>query len=191
MEFFIEKQLIIVLNSVILGLIFGAIYDIIRISHIICGIASYLGKCRGMRSGKMPFIIFALFDLVYVLSVAILLSVFTYWQNNGIMRAFIFVPCILGFMAYHSTVGKIVMFFSESIVRFIRLVVHYAVEVPLKFIFSVIRKLLLMLWQCTGQKLAFCIDEKIDSIKTDKYLRDFEREIRFDYLPKKRRKEKN
>ena len=63
MEFFIEKQILNIVYSVILGLIFGAIYDIIRIIYVMCGIASYRGGRVSMKRGAVPFVIFALFDL--------------------------------------------------------------------------------------------------------------------------------
>lgn len=185
MEFFIEKQLLIVLNSVILGLIFGAIYDIIRISHIMCAIASYSGENRGMRSCKAAFLIFAAGDLVYVIVVSVMLSFFVYWQNNGVIRSFIVFPCIAGFAVYHVTIGKLVMYFSEAVVRFIRLVFRYTVAIPVMFLLKIVRKTVRLIYSVTIGKLVFALGEKYDSHRTDLFLKSLEKEIRFDYTPEK------
>lgn len=184
MEIFIEKQLLIVLNSVILGLIFGAIYDIIRISHIMCAIASYSGENRGIRSGKAAFLIFAAGDLVYVIVVSVMFSFFTYWQNNGVIRAFIVLPCIAGFAVYHVTIGKIVMYFSEAVVRFIRLVFRYTVAIPVLFVLKIVKKFVWFMYSVTIGKLVVALGEKYDAHRMDLYLRSLEKEIRFDYIPK-------
>lgn len=185
MEFFIEKQLLIVLNSVILGLIFGAIYDIIRISHIMCAIASYSGENRGMRSGKAAFLIFVAGDFVYVIVVSVMLSFFVYWQNNGVIRSFIVFPCIAGFVVYHVTIGKIVMYFSEAVVRFIRLVFRYTVAIPVIFLLKIVRKNVCLIYSVTIRKLAFVLGEKYYAHRTDLFLKYLEKEIRFDYTSKK------
>lgn len=88
MEFFIEKQLITVLYSTFLGLIFGAAYDIIRIVHVICNIASYSGENRGMKRTKAAFALFFLFDFIYAAAVTLTFSFFVYWNNSGDFRWF-------------------------------------------------------------------------------------------------------
>ncbi len=177
-------------NSVILGLIFGAFYDIIKISHIICGIASYSGENRGMKRGILPCIIFALLDFVYVLSMAAVLSVFVYWQNNGVIRAFILIPCTLGFVLYHNTVGRAVMYFSEAVVRFIRLVFRYTVAIPVRFVLGIIRRIVRFVYTSTLGRIIFVSAEAVDGMRTARYLRKLEDDIRLDRIPKIRRKEK-
>ena len=92
---------------------------------------------------------------------------------------------------YHSTVGKIIMFFSETVVRFIRFVFYYTVTVPLKFVWSVVKRVTAFLYRVTFGKVVFLILEKYDSYITGRYLKSFAKKVRFDYIPKKRRKEKN
>lgn len=188
MEFFIEKQLLIVLNSVILGLIFGAIYDIIRISHIICEIASYSAENCGMRSGKAAFLIFAAGDFIYVVVVSVMLSFFTYWQNNGVVRAFILIPCIAGFAMYHGTIGNLVMYFSEAVVRFIRLIFRYTVAIPILFVLKIAKKAVWYIYSVSIGKLVFRLGEKNDGHRTYLYLKALEKEIKFDYIPKQTKK---
>ena len=91
MEFFIEKQILNIVYSVILGLIFGAIYDIIRIIYVMCGIASYRGGRVSMKRGAVPFVIFALFDLSVIKLFTSVYSVFDYWTENEIFISYIIV----------------------------------------------------------------------------------------------------
>ena len=188
MEFFIEKQLIIMQNSVILGLIFGAFYDIIRISHIICGIASYSGKSCGMKHSIGSYIIFGLMDFIYAVVLSAAFSVFVYWQNNGVVRAFILVPCALGFILYHKTAGRAVMYFSEAVVRYIRLIFRYTVAIPVRFVIRIVKRVLRWVYAVTAGKLIFVLSEAVDGMKTACYLKKFESAVRFD--SKIKRKEK-
>lgn len=127
MEIYIQKQLIIILYSLLVGLIFGAGYDIIRIIHIM------LGKVWFRRP-----VIFLL-DLVYMLILTCCYSVFTYAFNNGMYRMFIEIPMIVGFIVYYNTIGRVVIYFSEVIIRFIRTVIHYVIVVPLRFLWRMTR----------------------------------------------------
>ena len=63
LETFLQKQAQIVATSFILGLIFGASYDIIRINHILCSIVSYDGGKRKTKRGVVPFLILFFTDL--------------------------------------------------------------------------------------------------------------------------------
>ncbi len=134
MEIFIEKQLINIVYSVILGLIFGGIYDIIRIVHIFCGIASYSGGAVKMKHGIVPFGIFFLLDMAYMLTVTVIFSVFIFAVNNGGFRSYLLVSVIFGMIIYLLTVGRVVMLLSEMIVNFLRCVFELLVAKPVRFV---------------------------------------------------------
>ena len=119
MEINIQNQLIIIAYSLLLGLIFGAEYDIIRIAHIMLG---------GFRL-KQPIVF--LLDLAYMLTLTVGISVFAYAFNHGIWRLYILIPVSLGFVLYYNTVGRIVMLFSETLIGWIRTVLRYAVILPI------------------------------------------------------------
>lgn len=136
MEFYIKKQLIEVLYSLILGLIFGGLYDIIRIIHILSGIASYSGEETFSRRGAIPFAVFFATDLIYMTTVTAVYSFFIYWKMNGVFRLYVFIAVIVGFIVYYNTAGRVVMFFSEIIARFLRFIGYYGIVVPARFIFS-------------------------------------------------------
>ncbi len=180
MEIFIEKQLISVGYSFILGLIFGVSYDIIRIIHILCGIASYSGDERYMRKGKIPFLLFFLTDLVYMTAVSAAFSVFVYWVNYGDFRWYLLFGSVVGFVLYYVTLGRVVMYFSEAVVRVIRLVFHYTVAVPLRYIWKTAQRLVSAVYRFTLGRLVKMLVGVYLSKRNAKYLRHIEREISFD-----------
>ena len=114
--------------------------------------------------------IFALFDAVFAVCVTVILSVFIYWQNNGIPRAFILLPCVAGFVLYILTLGKLVMAFSETIVRFLRFLVLVAVMKPICRVVSFIRLVCGFLWSATGKRVFCAFLGATDKKRTEKEL---------------------
>ncbi len=153
MEIFIEKQLAATAYSFILGLIFGGLYDIIRITHILCGIASYAGEFRGMKRGLLPFFLFFLGDTAFALTVTASFSAFLYWQMNGRFRWFLLVAAIAGFAAYYHTAGRIVMAFSEAITRFLRLAATWIFLKPAAFLLRLLLRIARFLCRLTLGRL--------------------------------------
>ncbi len=137
MEIHIQNHLIIIAYSLFLGLIFGAGYDIIRI------VALMLGQFR-LKQG----ILFVL-DLAYMLAVTASCSVFAYAFNHGKMRLFFLLPMAVGFFVYNRTVGRLVMFFSDAIIRLIRTILHYVVVVPIRFVLCWLGRLGIWLFRRT------------------------------------------
>lgn len=163
MEIFIEKQLLGVGYSLILGLIFGAVYDIIRLIHIVCKIASYSGGQKFSRKGVLPFFAFFLFDLIYVFVVGVSFSVFVYWANNGDFRWFLMAGAVLGFVLYYFSLGRVVMFFSERLVRLLRRVAYYTVWVPIRFLLRFLWRTWLWIY---GHTLGLVIDSALEKYYT-------------------------
>ena len=143
MELFIGKQLQTAAYSFVLGLIFGGLYDIIKIIHILCGIASYApaeADKRPAKRGCVPFVLFFLGDAVYMLTVTAVFSVFQYWQMSGKFRLFVLLSVLAGFFVWHKTAGRLVMAFSEAIVRLLRQIVLWTVVKPVRFFLKILRK---------------------------------------------------
>lgn len=138
MEIIIEKQLWVIVYSVFIGLIFGALYDIIRIIHILCGIASYSGKSITKKSGKLSYAIFFILDLIYMTSITAIYSFFIYWQMNGILRYYPMIFACVGFAIYYNTAGRVAMLFSEAIVRFLKSAVFLLVIKPVSYILKIL-----------------------------------------------------
>lgn len=149
MEIYIEKQLSVILYSLILGLIFGGLYDIIRIVHILCGIATYQPHRTTMKCGRLPFILFFILDIAYMLTVTVCFSVFQYWQMNGRFRWFVLLSTLIGAALWHKTAGRAVMAVSETLVSLLRRAIHCLVIVPLCFIYRLLRCFLCLLAEHT------------------------------------------
>jgi len=185
MELFIGKQLQVVGYSFILGLIFGGLYDIIRIIHIICGIASYAGNREeprtetGMKRGKLPFLLFFLFDAVYMLTVTAMFSVFQYWQMNGTFRLFVLVSVLAGAALWHGTAGRLVMAFSETIVRMLRLAALWLVVRPVRFVLGLFRKVLFFVYRQTVGCTVRRICRMIRFFRSERIRRNLKKEISF------------
>lgn len=177
MEFFIEKQLLNIVYSVILGLIFGAIYDIIRIIYVMCGIASYHGGRVNMKRGAVPFVIFAVCDLSVFTVFTAVYSVFDYWTENERFRAYILVSVILGFVLYRKTVGRAVMFVSEEIARLIKKLVRLVIIKPCMWLFGIIWKAAMFIWSRTGRRVICDIKKRKAERKTRKMLAELKHDI--------------
>lgn len=177
MEFYIKKQLIEVLYSLILGLIFGGLYDIIRIVHILCGIASYSGERSFCRRGAIPFTIFFLTDLLFMLTVTAVYSFFIYWQMNGELRLYVFIAVIAGFAVYYNTAGRAVMFFSEVIVRFLRFIGHYAIVIPVRYLWKLLVLVCGFVYRNTIGAVILFVFERFLLIRENRVLRFIKRSI--------------
>ncbi len=177
MEIFIEKQLAATAYSFILGLIFGGLYDIIRITHILCGIASYSGEKRGMKRGVLPFTLFFLGDAAFALAVTASFSTFLYWQMNGRFRWFLLVGTVAGFAAYYHTAGRAVMTFSEAITCFLRLVAAWIIVKPAKFLGKLLRKITRFLYRYTLGRLLRLLRRTVRAIQSNRIRKTFGKDV--------------
>lgn len=186
MELFLGKQLQVVGYSFVLGLIFGGLYDIIRIIHILCGIASYAPvhpqtDMRRMKRGKLPFVLFFLCDAAYMLTVTAMFSVFQYWQMNGQFRLFVLLSVLAGFAVWHSTAGRLVMAFSERIVRFLRFAVLWIVVKPVRFLLGLVSGCFRFLYRQTAGRIASLLCRTVRKLRTAAIRRKFAGDIGFVY----------
>lgn len=180
MEIFIEKQLISVGYSFILGLIFGASYDIIRMIHILSGTVSFSGGEKRVKKGKLPFLLFLLTDLIYMSAVSVVFSVFVYIVNYGDFRWYLLLGTVVGFVLYHFTLGRVVAYFSDLIARAIRAILRYTVAIPVGFLLRIIRKLAAPVYRYTIGILIGRLNEIRLCRRNRKYLRRTLDELSFD-----------
>ena len=187
MELFIGKQLQVVVYSFILGLIFGGLYDIIRMIHIICGIASYSGGKTVMKRGKLPFLLFFLCDAVCMITVTAAFSVFLYWQMNGTFRLFVLLSVLAGWFVYYHTAGRIVMFFSEAIVRLIRLAVLWIFVKPARSILRIVRNIAAFVFRHTAGRAVLFFRNRFRSLRDRRIRRYLRNDICFADAVKKKK----
>lgn len=177
MEFFNEKNLINIVYSVILGLIFGGIYDIIRVTYVMCGIASYSGDTPYFKKSRIAFFLFAVFDLITALVFTAVYSFFDYYIENMKFRAYVLLSVIGGFIIYRKTVGILVMIFSEWIARITKIIITSVVIRPLVFVVRCIARVSIGVCRHTIGKIVISVVAVVASQRTNNALRTLKRDI--------------
>ena len=143
MEVSLIQQLTVTLYSVLAGVVFGLLYDVLRISRIFLGI-NYVNKfTEKIKDIKLPLIdnpmrrttkkreekfkavAVGIGDILYFLIITPIAVVFTYHVNNGSIRWYLVFGMAAGFALYYFTLGKIIISVSEYIVFFIKTVFSY------------------------------------------------------------------
>jgi len=152
MEVFIVDQIKTLAESCILGLIFGAGYDIIKIIRLLCGIVSCSG-CESAKHGRIPFVIFLVTDLAYMILITFTYSVFLYHNNNGVFRFYLFTACLCGFILYYRTIGRLVMYMADTIINILKFVVCHILIRPIAAVCRMIVKLMRIIVAMTVGKM--------------------------------------
>jgi len=129
-----------------------------------------------VRIGRI--IVFFL-DLLYMTVLAVSCSVFSYAFNNGVFRLFIGIPMALGFALYYNTVGRLVLFFSEAVIRFIRAVFRCIVVTPAKWILRTTGAVLKWLYRHTIVRLYAVFIGIRKCIYTEKQKNLLKKQVRF------------
>lgn len=142
MEISIISQLLVALQSSFLGVILGIIYDLVGLIRILLGVTPKTKLTQRLKEKKIPLqtnpfeknlcsskkqaVIFFLTDILYFIIVSLIMMVFIYYVNDGIVRWFIFAGLILGMTVYHFTLGKIVSSLFERCGFCVRVLIEYA-----------------------------------------------------------------
>ena len=125
MEIFIAEQCKSLAESFIMGLIFGAEYDIISIFYRLCGIWTNSVMCR------KEFFICLLGDSLFMLWMTVCTSLFLYCTNHGQFRLYLAVGCIAGIVIYRKTLSKIFMPAAEALMELLKIVLRLLLVCPL------------------------------------------------------------
>lgn len=122
------KQAFIYLYSVGGGIIFGFLYDVLRISR---------------RSIKHSKVIVAIQDITYWLIVSVGVLLLVYHINEGEVRAYIVVGILCGSVLYFIIFSRAILFITVPIVSFVIKVASIMFRVliwPLKILRRILRK---------------------------------------------------
>ena len=131
LEVLTRNQLQLVATSFILGLIFGAVYDIIRIVYILCGLVSYDGGSIVERKGKLPFCCRLMTDFAAALFIGLSFSVYIYAANDGRFRWFMAAFCAVGFVLWQTAASKPVLFLAAKASDALRALIRTVLIRPL------------------------------------------------------------
>ena len=159
MEATYSQQLSTFIISFITGAFLGAIYDGVRILRCIFGVRYYnrnktfvfnkikIRKKQGLTQLNENILIFVT-DILFFMFSGITIAIIVYYVNSGIVRWYILLLCLLGFLAYYFTVGKLVIRIADRVATVIRLFVLYTVYLlvyPLKPLVPLTKKMVQLL----------------------------------------------
>lgn len=132
----LSEQIAVFFRSILMGVIFGTIYDVFRISRVIVGVR-YRGKygrkivckdspCSLVLSGIsreslgiIRTVTVVIGDILFFVICGILASIFVYRYCSGIIRFYVLIGYVLGFVAYYNSIGRFVIYLSDILVFFI------------------------------------------------------------------------
>jgi len=167
-----QGQLFILLvYSMVVGAALGILYDVFRIFRI-AFTADSEEKIR-IRHKNAKFIINALVfvqDLLFWLIAAIVTVLFIFMANTGQVRLFALGAQFLGFLAYHFTLGKLVMKISDKIIRGIKYILRMFMKYAIIPVVNALVKLYIKLYKIIERKkmIHFTEREKIRLLREAK-----------------------
>ncbi len=148
------------LYAFILGVAFGILYDVIRITRIILGVRYGFAQksAEFLYSRKYPLIgiykpgngqikktllditVF-IGDVIYCIAVGSVFCIFMYYSNDGIFRWQALAFVLLGFFVYYKTFGALIMYFAEIIGIFLKIltkILLYTIAIPFKIMYNIV-----------------------------------------------------
>ena len=145
-----REALMLFLYALIMGVSFGVLYDIFRISRVMLTGVGLSGskespgridmltkrirenadvrKSSAARlKNRLTNVIIFIEDLLFFVILAFVFTIFLYQANFGQPRLYIYIASVAGFVLYYNTIGRIVAAMSRIVVSLIRLIVTYTV----------------------------------------------------------------
>ena len=179
-------------RALLLGVLFGVLYDAVRILKCLLCVAKYGDKRRFDKvysmgvcdifprspGGVVAYALTALFDVLYFVVVTVSFVLFLYAFNFGIFRWFILLACIAGFFAYHSSLGKIVIRSVDAASDLLRLFVNIFVFVcvlPFRYLYRFGVKMYEILLSRYVNKIRSRIDKRINRRYTLKCIKELDK----------------
>ena len=118
-------------RSVLLGFFLGLFYECFRFLRL---------------AFPHPDFLVALEDLIFFFPVSFLFLLFNYALSEGIIRWFSFAGMSIGFFLYLNTLGKIILFFSEVILKFFRAILRFLFKTLLAPLMIIFKNITNCLW---------------------------------------------
>ena len=154
--------------ATVLGFALGGVYDVLRITRILCGfhyVKRFSGEEKQSVEAPVPptwqrrifhiqqklliFVGDVLFGVVCGMALVLLL----YYANDGQFRFLAVFGMACGFFVYYHTLGRLVMLFSEAIVFAVRRLVRWIVRLVL----LPLRAFSRLLYRMVGRRLALLV----------------------------------
>ena len=118
----ISEQFLIILKFILIGILFGEVYDIIKLFRsffIFPYSKKFIDKKKNksfkrtnnpvlkVENKKYRHLMLFIFDILYFVIITPLCAIFLHAINNGIVRWYIFLGMICGFLLYNRTIGRL------------------------------------------------------------------------------------
>ncbi|MBE6642339.1 MAG: spore cortex biosynthesis protein YabQ [Clostridia bacterium] len=151
----------ILFYAVFLGLFFGFLYDLFRIRR---RWFTLLEVGSSNKKWKVYFenVIIFFEDVLYSVVCAVIVCVFIYYTNSGRMRSMSFVGAGVGFLVYHWTLGRLVMFISGYCIAFFRMMFKKIAEYVLRPVFRFVMWLIYVtVGKCIIRLISRILDHRL------------------------------
>lgn len=152
MEISIRYQLISTLLSVGIGIVIGMIYDIFKFFRILSGLEFSSRIQDKVESLKLPIIknikmkkgkfsdikekiLYFIWDLLFFIAITPVMQIFIHVSSSGIVRWYIIIGALLGYIIYYFTISKVISVIYEYILLAIKIILTYImffVKLPLE-----------------------------------------------------------
>ena len=129
---------LLLVYSLIFGISAGVLNDANRIIRIALGMQGSKQKSKKRRLYSAVSIIFiGVQDVLLFAYMGVGVVILNYYLNRGIFRIYSIAAAAVGFALYYFTLGRVVMFFAERIVRALRFVISWILKIvtaPFRFV---------------------------------------------------------
>ncbi len=139
-----EKLALILLYSVLLGLFFGVVYGIFKFRRLCFPLKRFDANKTAQKISVEDIIVF-FEDVLFAFVCAVSTCIYIYYMNAGRFRGIVLVGCVIGFVVYYNTMGKVVLKLSAILMRF----VYLMLKKVFKFAVQPILKLLKLIFDLT------------------------------------------
>lgn len=130
------------LLSLLLGIFFGIVYDIIRFFRVVLGVdvSNPFVKGKLTLHKLFGFVFVTLGDLFFFAVATVSMCIFLFLTGDGRFRWYVLLGIILGFWAYYNTVGKLFIKIAEKIISGLKKLFRFML-LPLLRLFELLKKL--------------------------------------------------
>lgn len=154
---------LLLVYSLIFGMSAGVFNDANRIARIAFAMRKTSGgqkkNCARKIYETAGIFLISIQDILLFAYIGVGVVILNYYLNRGIFRIYSIAAAAIGFVIYYFTIGRVVMFFAERIIRALRFAIVWILNVvtaPVRLIF----RLLLHAAKKLFEKLCFAIAKR-------------------------------
>lgn len=162
----------LMIKAALLGVVLGAVYDVFRIIRLSFSSKTPRGafferikpkkplfcfpkRKKAGKSGKKAIVFIE--DVLFFALCAVAEILFFIGLNSGEIRIYCLILSLAGFILYHLTLGKAVIYFSSTIIFFAKCLLYwifYIIIIPVKYFIGLLKKAARAVYTLTVGKAA-------------------------------------